>query len=1025
MRIIIKASSLLFILVFVTYSKSETLAQAPAGWVDGSGGEISSLAELRWLSETSEAWDEDWVQVADINASETKNWNVINDDTLGFKPIGTVDVGFGGTSFTGDYDGQHFIIDSLFINTVSSGLMTGLFSGISNAVLKNIVLTNINFRGSIYGGGIAGTAAGRITQCFVSGRINVTENGGGIVGLQGTNILSENFANVIINSQSNDSLKQSGGLSATAYFNTVMENNMSISTIVGGYAFLANKEIATLKNNYFVGIASTQEAFYGQVNNIEANYIDTSYSSFNSYADTVAIKFLNSEQYADSSMFVGWNFDSVWTITTLLEFDSLPRPYLQWLPIKTIEISHDGNGRISGDTIQRVVFELSEVTAMPDINYRFSGWYNESDSLVSEDNPLTLNGISSDIKLQARFYFEAQYQIDFIVNTDGGDILGDSTQVIYENETTNQVTANPFDGYHFLAWVNSIGDTVSKDATFTLQNVTQDSTIMAVFEINSYNVNFHADPNGTVSADSIQSTTHGSNADTIIAIPEYGYHFETWQNSADSTVSTENPLVLTNVISDTTLTATFSINVYDAVFDSDSNGSISGEKMQSIIHAKNTEAVRAESDSNHYFVGWRDTLGAIVSSENPLILVNLQQDTVLTAIFGVNEFDLTLLSGSNGRLEGDTEQTLRYDQSSDPVEAIADPRYHFAGWQNEGGVIVNQDNPLVFTSLNSDSTLTALFEINRYEVTFTSDTNGSVSGATSQLIEEGKSAFEVEAVPNVGFRFSGWANGDNTVYSRENPIVIDSIYEDISIKATFVTQDKFTLYFKADSNGSISGDTLQIVEQGLNAKEVIAIPDEGYHFVAWLDELNQIFGEESRVQILDVLKNYELTAKFSINKYEVVGDNQANGGVLDIGKNIVEHGDTVDITIIPASGNELDSLYLNGEKFNSQLFKTEDGFTFELIVTNDVFIKPYFSKGSRTSLRYFVLPDFELEYGRNGVHILLEGPSELQWELLDLQGRMLRSGNDFFVPTSTIQNGVYLLRIWQGTTVYIRSIWIP
>ena len=249
--------------------------------------------------------------------------------------------------------------------------------------------------------------------------------------------------------------------------------------------------------------------------------------------------------------------------------------------------------------------------------------------------------------------------------------------------------------------------------------------------------------------------------------------------------------------------------------------------------------------------------------------------------------------------------------------------------------------------------------------------------------------------------------------------------EDISIQASFVAQDEFTLHFKADSNGSISGDTLQVVDQGLNAEEVIALPNQGYHFVAWLDELNQIFSEEPNIQILDVLKNYELTAKFSINKYQVLGDNQAAGGVLFIDYNLVEHGDTVKVTITPASGNGLDSLYLNGEKFNSQLFKTEDGFTFELIVTSDVFIKPYFSKGSRTSLRYFVLPDFELEYGRNGIHILPEGSSELRWELLDLQGRTLRSGNVFFVPTSTIQNGVYLLRIWQGTTVYIRSIWIP
>ena len=107
-------------IIFLSHLNAETAPVMPSGWVDDSGGEISSLAELRWLSETPDAWDEEWVQIAHINASDTRTWNVVSRDsisgkdtitlydTLGFNPIGNYSVTFKGVAFTGNYDGQHY-----------------------------------------------------------------------------------------------------------------------------------------------------------------------------------------------------------------------------------------------------------------------------------------------------------------------------------------------------------------------------------------------------------------------------------------------------------------------------------------------------------------------------------------------------------------------------------------------------------------------------------------------------------------------------------------------------------------------------------------------------------------------------------------------------------------------------------------------------------------------------------------------------------------------------------------------------
>ena len=78
---------------------AETTASTPLG--SGSSSDpyqIASLANLRWLSETSSAWASTFVQTKDIDASETKGWN----DSLGFSPIGD-----GITAFKGIYHGRN------------------------------------------------------------------------------------------------------------------------------------------------------------------------------------------------------------------------------------------------------------------------------------------------------------------------------------------------------------------------------------------------------------------------------------------------------------------------------------------------------------------------------------------------------------------------------------------------------------------------------------------------------------------------------------------------------------------------------------------------------------------------------------------------------------------------------------------------------------------------------------------------------------------------------------------------------
>jgi len=202
----------------------ETFALVPSNYHDVDAGTadnpflISSLANLRWLSESPEYWgeggmvgeppDSEWVailkyyflQTTDIDAFETKFWN----DGQGFSPIGTH-----GTNpneapgelvlnlFYGNFNGGGFQIKNLFIKPSDLNeiiISTGLFGGVSNSVLRNIRIENIDLWGIFVSGAIAAFAHNSYIQNSSStGRIVLDgggTTGGGIVGM-GSNAVIE------------------------------------------------------------------------------------------------------------------------------------------------------------------------------------------------------------------------------------------------------------------------------------------------------------------------------------------------------------------------------------------------------------------------------------------------------------------------------------------------------------------------------------------------------------------------------------------------------------------------------------------------------------------------------------------------------------------------------------------------------------------------------------------------------------------------------------------------------------------
>lgn len=163
------------IAVFTVYSSHAQTAEPPDAWSDGTGGSILNINQLYWLSQHSEAWDEDWVLSSDIDASGSENW----DAGAGWNPLGNGEV-----KFTGTFDGAGRTISNLTANRPGADYL-GFFGKAMNAEISNLTLANCSITGRNYLGILLGIAMENvsISNCNSSGSISGTgQSVGGLVG---------------------------------------------------------------------------------------------------------------------------------------------------------------------------------------------------------------------------------------------------------------------------------------------------------------------------------------------------------------------------------------------------------------------------------------------------------------------------------------------------------------------------------------------------------------------------------------------------------------------------------------------------------------------------------------------------------------------------------------------------------------------------------------------------------------------------------------------------------------------------
>ncbi len=241
--------------------------------------QIASFGVLAWIAADSSSWDKHFIQVSDIDASETRNWA-----DGGWVPIGNET-----TDFTGNYDGNGFIIDGLYINRPDTDYQ-GLFGFTYAATVNNLGIENVDITVGRFSGGLVGYNrwGSTITNSYSTGNVS----GEGVVGgLVGYNC----WGSTITNSYSTCSV--------------------SGNEYVGGLAgYIFSSKII---NSYSTGSVSGEEVVGGLVGHnwggsITSSYWDTQTSGKTESAGgegrtTAEMTY----PYAENT-YVEWDFNKVW-----------------------------------------------------------------------------------------------------------------------------------------------------------------------------------------------------------------------------------------------------------------------------------------------------------------------------------------------------------------------------------------------------------------------------------------------------------------------------------------------------------------------------------------------------------------------------------------------------------------------------------------------------------------------------------------------------------------------------------------
>ena len=358
----------------------------------------------------------------------------------------------------------------------------------------------------------------------------------------------------------------------------------------------------------------------------------------------------------------------------------------------------------------------------------------------------------------------SSYSISYNLN---GGSYGSSHPSSYTSSSSSQsltISTPSRGGYNFSSWSlswNGSGTRPSISGTrLTIPaNTTGDITLTANWSRASYSISYELN-GGSYGSSHPSSYTASSSSQTItVSNPtRSGYAFSGWSISRSSsggsspTISGTTLRIPANSYGGITLTANWVQNSFIVTFDS--NG---GSACSSISVTSGGTYGNLPTPTRQYytFTGWHlnSPTGILITSGTT---VTATGNHTLFASWELMQFNLTFRSNNTGygyvspAMESSPQYALNsYSSTATPTHPLAE----FLWWTNESGEIISYDRTITISSLISDTTCIAVFQISGASVS--AQDGGEVRYNNTTI--NGADCIHLSAVPYSGYIFAGWS----------------------------------------------------------------------------------------------------------------------------------------------------------------------------------------------------------------------------------------------------------------------------
>jgi hypothetical protein len=553
----------------------------------------------------------------------------------------------------------------------------------------------------------------------------------------------------------------------------------------------------------------------------------------------------------------------------------------------TLTGSAGNNGSISPSGSLTVNYGTSQTYSIsPGTGYQISNVLVDNVS-VGTPSVFTFSNISASHTITASF--------SVITNTiaatagSGGNITPQgNVPVPYMLNQTFIISANS--GF-LISDVLVDNVSVGPVTSFTINNVTSGHTISANFTPITYTITGSAGTGGSIDPMGNVIVNHGSNR-TFTINPAFGYQVSDVRIDNIS-VGPLSSYTFSNIVTNHTISATFTTAIYSISASSGAGGSISPSGIVAATHGTSrTFSIIPE-------IGYRisdvrvdnNSVGNVAS----YTFANISSNHSITATFTILTFTLTSQSGFGGSVSPEGNITVNYGTSRT-----------FTIVPNTGYIIsdVIVDNvssgpvaSYTFNNITGNHTISANFSILAYTISGNTGTGGSITPAGSSRVNYGSNPVYT-ITPDEGFSISD-VKIDNISAGAISSYTFSNVSSDHTIYATF-TPISFNITSSSGQGGYIDPQGITTVIYGTDRNFSIT-PVAGYQ----VDDVvvdNNSAGKVSEFTFTNIKTDHSIHATFSVITHTITAESNEGGSVSPSGKTILNYGSNQTYSFTPDHG---------------------------------------------------------------------------------------------------------------------------